>query len=196
MGLWMQLHTALTNQDFTFETFIYLNNLLPAYSEYKMQNFVSSFWMSDNKGIELRTLGTGAAEGVIQLMTHDGVGEHNITSAGGVLQTGQWYHAAAVYTHADQAIKLYIDKNLIGSANTNWSSYTMQWLCLAAWPNPAGSARDLSGYMDAFALSDAALAPADFVLYQLPPTPSPSPTEVPTPTNAPAAAGKNWSLLK
>jgi hypothetical protein len=51
----------------------------------------------------------------------------------------------------------YLDKALIGSANANWSNYTMKWLCIGAWPNPAGSCRDIAGYIDAFAVSDTAL---------------------------------------
>jgi len=135
-------------------------------SEYKIENVVSTFWMSDGKGLELRLMGDFGA-GQLQMMTHDGSAEHNSGTANGAIAINTWYHCAVVYNHSTGQASFYLDKALIGSANANWSNYTMKWLCIGAWPNPAGSCRDIAGYIDAFAVSDTALDPDDFELYKV-----------------------------
>lgn len=171
-GYWIELNPAITGS-FTMELFFYAVELDPDFAEYKIQNLISSFWMTDSKGFELRYYGATGPYGNAQLevMTHDGSGEHNIKSATGLLSAGVWYYAAVVYDHAANQIRLYFkaasdvgSPTLIGSNAPGWGTFTMQWICLAAWPNPAGSCRDICGYIDAFALSHAALDPAQFVL--------------------------------
>ena len=168
-GYWIQLNPIITNQSFTVEVFFRLEVLEPAFAEYKMQNIVSTFWMSDNKGMEIRYMGTFG--NFIQLMTNDGATEHNTgTSA---ISAGIWYFAAAVYDYSLSQISLYfadastpgsITPVLIGAVNPNWTTFSMQWLCLAAWPNPAGSCRDITGYIDAFSVAYSALSPSEFYL--------------------------------
>jgi hypothetical protein len=185
-GYWIQLENPISGS-FTFEVFFYLDELNPSYAEYKMQNIVSSFWMSDAKAVELRYFGTTSPynTGCIQLMTDDGTApptnEHNVTSGPGLITADKWYYAAVVYDHGASEISFYladasdpenITPTLIGTANPNWASFTMQWLCLAAWPNPAGSCRDITGYIDAFGLSGEALSPSNFLLLYLPALPT------------------------
>lgn len=177
MGYWVDLaNDKILSGSFTIEATFLIRNYLPAFAEYKMQNIVSTFWMSDNKALEIRTMGE-FDDRVIQLMTHDGSGEHNVSSNTGAIQDNTWYHVAAVYDHGTKNISFYLDKALVGTANTNWSDFSMKWLCVAAWPNPAGSARDMDGYLDGFAVSSDTLAPDDFVLFtapEIPATPTPS----------------------
>ena len=194
-GYWMQLVNPISGS-FTFETFFYLDVLNPLYAEYKMQNIVSSFWMSNYKELELRYFGTSSVltpAGTIQLMTKDGTTEHNVTSSTGLIAADTWYYAAVVYDHGASQISFYladasdadnIIPSLIGTANPNWGSFTMQWLCLGAWPNPAGSCRDITGYIDAFGLSFTNLSPPNFLLLNLP--------EIPVPAQAEAI----WSLYE
>jgi len=145
-----------------------------------MQNVVSTFWMSDNKALEIRTMGE-FGDRTIQLMTYDATTEHNVTSGTGAIQDDTWYHVAAVYSHSTKDVSFYLDKTLVGSVNTNWSAYiAIKWLCIASWPNPAGSARDMDGYIDGLAVSSDVLTPDEFVLFtepDIPDTPTPS-TEV------------------
>jgi len=184
-GYWIQLATPISGS-FTFEVFFYLDELNPNFAEHKMQNIVSSFWMSDNKAVELRyfgpasDLGSGVAD-KIQVMTSDGAVEHNIISSAGAIAADTWYYAAVVYDHGGSQISFYladasdpenITPTLIGTANPNWTSFTMQWLCVAAWPNTAGSCRDITGYIDAFGLSGEALSPSNFLLLNLPALPT------------------------
>lgn len=173
-GYWIQLNPAVTDQSFTVEVFFRLEVLEPAYAEYKMQNIVSTFWMSDNKGMEIRYMGTFG--NFIQLMTNDGATEHNTGT--GAISAGTWYYAAAVYDHSLSQISLYfadastpgsITPVLIGTVNPNWPTFTMQWLCLGAWPNPAGSCRDITGYIDASSVAYSALSPSEFYLLYGPP---------------------------
>lgn len=165
-GYWIEMQPALANQNFTIEAFFLIENLAPAFAEYKIENVVSTFWMSDGKGLELRLMGD-FGEGQLQMMTHDGSAEHNSGTANGAIAINTWYHCAVVYNHSTGQASFYLDKALIGSANANWSNYTMKWLCIGAWPNPAGSCRDIAGYIDAFAVSDTALDPDDFELYKV-----------------------------
>jgi|GEM_PF-2769759 len=198
-GYWIQLNSAISGS-FTLEVFFYLDELDSDYTEYKMQNIISSFWMSDNKALELRYFGPSTTltgmEDTIQMMTSDGGTvdpEHNVTSSAGVISADTWYYAAVVYDHnlseasfylADASDPENITPGLVGSADPNWGSFAIQWLCLAAWPNPAGMCRDMAGYIDAFGISFEALEPANFVLLNLP--------ELPLVT----AAGANWSLYE
>jgi hypothetical protein len=166
-GYWIQLNPAITDQSFTVEVFFRLNTLSAQFAEYKMQNIVSTFWMSDGKGMEIRFMGDFG--NFIQLMTNDGAAEHNVGT--GAISIDTWYYAVAVYDHSIPQISLYfasasdtMPPALISSTNPNWSSFTMQWLCLATWPNPAGSCRDISGYIDAFSVAYTALDPSEFYL--------------------------------
>ncbi len=169
-GYWLQLNPAITDQDFTIEVFFRLNTLTPQFAEYKMQNIVSSFWMSDGKGLEIRFLGDFGT--FMQVMTNDGFTEHNIGSAGtSGIAIDTWYYAVAVYEHSSSQISFYyasasdpMPPALIGSTDPNWASFTMQWLCIGAWPNPAGSCRDIAGYIDAFSVAYTALDPSEFYL--------------------------------
>jgi hypothetical protein len=184
-GYWIQFFSPIRSS-FTFEVFFYLDNLNPTFAEHKMQNIVSSFWMSDNKGVELRYFGPatdlGGMGDKIQVMTAtDGGTEHNVTSSAGVITGDKWYYAAVVYNHDASEISFYladasdpdnITPSLVGTANPNWGNFSMNWLCLAAWPNPAGSCRDISGNIDAFGLSFEALSPSNFLLLNLPPLPT------------------------
>lgn len=178
-GYWMQFFSPIRSS-FTFEVFFYLDVLNPNFAEYKMQNIVSSFWMSDGKGVELRTQGDFSGGG-IQLMTNDGGVEHNITSSAGVITADKWYYAAVVYNHDASEISFYLadasDPNnitptLVGTTDPNWGDFAMHWLCLGAWPNAAGSCRDISGYIDAFGLSFETLSPSNFLLLNLPSLPT------------------------
>lgn len=56
-GYWIEMQPALTNQNFTIEAFFLIENLTPDFAEYKMENVVSTFWMSDGKGLEMRLMG-------------------------------------------------------------------------------------------------------------------------------------------
>jgi len=95
-GYWIQLTPVISSQSFTVEVFFRLEVLEPAYAEHKMQNIVSTFWMSDGKAMEIRYLGEYGNS--IQLMTHDGSTEHNTQTTDAIL-AGTWYYAAAVYDH-------------------------------------------------------------------------------------------------
>lgn len=178
-GYWMQFASPISTS-FTFEVFFYLETLTPQFAEYKMQNLVSSFWMSTGKAMELRMLGDFGS-GQIQLMTSDGGTEHNIASSIGAITTDKWYYAAAVYNHGASQISFYladasdpenITPSLVGTADPNWGSFNMQWLCIGAWPNPAGSCRDIAGYIDAFGITFDVLSPSTFLLLNLPPLPT------------------------
>ncbi|MCX7019891.1 MAG: hypothetical protein NTY46_13065 [Candidatus Sumerlaeota bacterium] len=175
-GYWIQINPALSSQDFTAEAIFYLKTYMPAYAEYKIQNIISTFWMSDNKSFEIRTMGDFGTN-VLQLMTNDGAVEHNVTTANDTVAPDTWYHTAIVYTQATGVAEFYFNGSPAGSAPTGWGAPVIQWVCLAAWPNPAGSCRDISGAIDAFALSDAALTPGSFAL----------------PTNY-SSVGRDWTL--
>jgi hypothetical protein len=56
-GYWIEMQPALANQNFTIEAFFLIENLAPAFAEYQIENVVSTFWMSDGKGLELRLMG-------------------------------------------------------------------------------------------------------------------------------------------
>ncbi len=174
-GYWIQLNPAITGS-FTAEVFFKLDNLNPAHCEYKIQNIISTFWMSGNKAFELRFFGNAGGLGSIsdnkiQVMTNSGTGENNITSDSNAITAGVWYYAAVVYNHDANQVSFYLKQandpgapTLIGTTAPGWGTFTMRWLCLAAWPNPAGSCRDICGHIDAFALTQAALTPSEFFL--------------------------------
>jgi len=180
-GYWIALQTPITGS-FTAEAVFLLRTYTPTFAEYKMQNIISTFWMSDGKAFELRTLGDFGNR-VIQCMTNDGSSEHNITSAENTIQDNTWYHGAVVYDASASQVELFLDGSSLGPADPLWGTFSMQWLCIAAWPNPAGVCRDIDGYMDGFALSDAVLGPGEFVLLSEPP---------PTPTIATGVGVPGW----
>lgn len=170
-GYWVQLASPVSNQDFTIEFMFSLKNLNPANAEYKIQNLFTLMWPQDDKALELRFLGSegglGTSQNRLEMMTNTGgtaPQEHNITSGADAVTTNTWYHAAVVYKHATKTAELFLNGTSIGTANVAWDSFSFQMFCLAAWPNPAGSCRDISGYIDAFALSNAALDSSNFDL--------------------------------
>jgi hypothetical protein len=90
--------------------------------------------------------------------------EHNVVSGADALTSDTWYHAAVVYKHATGTVELFLNGTSLGTAATAWGDYSISMFCLGAWPNAAGSCRDMSGYIDAFALSNAALDASNFDL--------------------------------
>lgn len=165
-GYWVQLQGPITGS-FTVEVVFLLRTYTPAYAEHKMQNLVSSFWMSDNKAFEIRTLGDYGTRS-IQLMTHDGGTEHNVASPDDAIQDNTWYHAAIVYDHSTQNASFYLDGAKIGSASPNWGTFSWNMVCMGAWPNPAGTCRDIDGYIDGFSVRDEVLGPEGTYNFVLP----------------------------
>jgi len=184
-GYWIWLNPAITNQGFTIEVFFRLDELNPNFAEHKMSNIISSFWMSDGgtspveRVLELRFFGSATDLGLeyphnqLEMMTNSAGAEHNVRASAGLITAGNWYFAAIVYDHIASQASLYfgdplapggLNPTLIGSVDPLWTPFVMNWLCIAAWPNPAGSCRDITGYIDAFSVAYSALSPSEFYL--------------------------------
>jgi hypothetical protein len=186
-GYYVEINPPITG-DFTAEVVFRLFDLNPTYCEHKMQNILSTWWCSgstpDNSNMhwELRFFGSEGDLGMnnnIQVMTNNPA-EHNITSGPNALTVDTWYHAGVVYDDSANLVTLYLNGSVVGTANPSWTTtspgghaHKMACIVLAAWPNDAGTCRDIAGFIDAFALSNEVLAPGSFVLRSTAPTPTP-----------------------
>ena len=111
--------------------------------------FPSGVWGGDNNKLQLHMGGT------------DGGGEVNID--GPTLVVNTWYHAAIVYTEGSDSAEFFLNGSSQGTGSPHWANaYQGDWW-VGAWPSN-GANRGMAGWVDALAISDAALAPAGFVL--------------------------------
>ncbi len=144
-------------------------------SEYSLHNVFGTQMLAGNPGSgwkpndgadwKFRVWPDGIIGGHAQLQLNmggtDGGGEVNVDGPDMVINW--WYHVACVYTAATDTAELFLDGVSQGSASPNWANSGQDNWWVGAWPSN-GANRGLAGWIDAIALSDEVLAPANFVL--------------------------------
>jgi hypothetical protein len=136
-------------------------------SEYSLHNVFGTEMIAGPAGAvwKFRVWPNGPIGGVGQIQLNCGGnsgGETNVTGPSATINT--WYHAACVYTAATNTAEFFLNGVSQGTTNPNWGGGIAQndwWV--GAWPSN-GANRGLAGWIDAVALSDTALVPANFVL--------------------------------
>lgn len=161
--------TPLTGS-WTCECIVRFDDLNPPAMEFNIQNIMTAWFLNGNtEKFEVRYFGPtfGPAMNLIAV----GSAEIGSTAPNPVV-VNTWYHLGLVYDSAGNTLKLFLN----GAASpicqvtpvqaTGWPSTgaVLSNVVLNAWPNDAGSPRDLVGAMDAFSISDTALGPGTFAL--------------------------------
>ncbi len=175
IGYYINKGTSFTmSGDFTAEVIFMVNKIgMPptdpvADCEYSLQDvFGTAFIANDGANWEMRVWPNGGpigGNGMIQLCMNGNSGAPEANINGPVITPLQWYHAAFVYTAATNTAEFFIDGVSQGTNNPNWggSSVMNDWW-IGAWPSN-GANRGMAGWIDAVAVSDAALTPSTFNL--------------------------------
>jgi len=187
-GFYVALDAPLVGS-FTAEAIVYVTDLNPLNCEFGIQNFFGTDGLGGSgtpQQFVPRIIGGSllSPDNQLQLMTQQAADAEVNRLTGSPFVPDAWTHIAVSYDSALNEAKLYVDGTQIGAAvSPGWAGaggFQMDDLAIGYYANGAGSNRSLEGYMDAFALDNTALAPANFNLA----------------LQAPAAAGKSWAMYE
>lgn len=161
--------------DFTAEALFMMNRYNPVGAEYGLQNIFGNDML-----VHFANPGAGlcawkfriwpladpviGGNGKLQLWTGNTqtwFGEIDID--GPPVTPGQWHHVACVYTQGTNTLELFYDGASYGTTNPAWGDLGQTQWFVGEWPSNCAP-RQFAGWIDAVALSDQALLPANFVL--------------------------------